>query len=287
MHRLGVWTPQFDRQPIDAVRSAARELDDLGYAALWFGETFGRDALTTAALLLPATDRLVIGTGVASVYARGPVATAQAQRTLNEAYGDRFVLGLGITHPWLANELHGREFGPRVPTMRSYVDSMDAAKVGPPGATKPGPRVFGAVGRRMLALAAELGAGALPLGMPVEHTRRTRAILGPDAFIGVIVPVLVAPDNEASRQIALDYVAESLPNRADLLAGLGYPTDLSGPGALDLAGALVAWGDRDAIAARLTEHLEAGADQVCVYVIGTQDGELPLAQWRDLSGLVA
>jgi probable F420-dependent oxidoreductase len=282
MSKLGVWTPQFDQQPIDAVRSAARELDDLGYAALWFGETFGRDAFSTAALLLAATDRMVIGTGIASVYARGPVATAQAQRTLTEDYGDRFVLGLGISHPWLAKELHGRDFGPRVPTMKSYVDRMDAAQVGPPGQTKPGPRVFGAVGWRMLALAAELGAGALPLGMPVEHTRRTRELLGPDAFIGAIVPVLTTPDDE----IAVNYVSESLPNRADLLASLGYSTDLSGPAALDLARALLAWGDRDAIAARLTEHLEAGASQVCVYVIGTPEGELPLAQWTDLAGLL-
>lgn len=281
--RLGVWTSQFDQRPVADALRAAKELEDLGYGALWTGEMFGREGMTHAAMLLSATERMTVATGVANVYGRDPVTMAQAHRTLLERYGDRFMLGLGISHPWLVTELRGLTFGPRVATMRAYLDRMDAAPVGPPGADRRRARVLGAVGWRMLGLAGERASGALPFGMPVEHTMRTRALLGPDGFLGVILPVLFAPDSEESQRIASGYVAESLPNRADMLRSLGYTAD---PGADRLVRALVAWGDRDALAERAHEHLSAGANQVCLYVIGTQEDQLLLEQWRALAGLL-
>jgi probable F420-dependent oxidoreductase len=283
--QLGVWTSQFDQRPLKEVVRAAQELDELGYGALWFGETFGREGLSQAATLLSATTRMAMASGVLNIYGRDPVTMAQAHRTLVESYGSRFVLGLGISHPWLVTELRGLTFGPRVATMRSYLDRMDAAPVGPPGADKQGARVLGAVGWRMLELASERASGALPMGMPIEHTARTRTLLGPDAFLGVILPVLVGPDGARSREAARQYVAESLPNRAGILRSLGYTTDLNDPASDRLISALVAWGDRDTIAERVREHHRAGADQVCLYVIGTQQDDLPLREWRELAGL--
>jgi probable F420-dependent oxidoreductase len=167
MGQLGVWTNQFDQVGIAEVRAAAREIEELGYSTLWVGELFGREAVAQASLLLETTSRMMIATGIANVYVRDPATMAQAQRTLLEAHGGRFVLGLGISHPWFVEQIRGLRFGPRVPTMRAYLDKMDAAPFGPPGAEKRGPRVLGAIGPKMLALAAERTEGALPFGVPL------------------------------------------------------------------------------------------------------------------------
>ncbi|WP_328722909.1 LLM class flavin-dependent oxidoreductase [Streptomyces sp. NBC_00247] len=283
--RLGLWTNQFDNVPVSQAVEATREIEELGYSALWLGELSGREAMTQATLLLSATSTLKVATGVATVYGRDPVTTAQAQRTLHECFGDRFVLGLGISHPWFVERIRGVPFGPRVSTMSDYLDRMDAAPFGPPGAPKRLPRVIGAVGTRMLGLAAERASGAVPFGMPVEHTARTRALMGPDAFLGVFQAVLLGPDDGTTRGTAWNHVAESLPNRADMLRGLGYSVDLAGPDAERLVRSLVVWGGRDAIAARVKEHLDAGADHVSLSVIGTPDA-LPRRQWRELAGLL-
>jgi probable F420-dependent oxidoreductase len=283
--RLGIWTNYFDSLPLGDVVRATQEIEELGYCALWLGEVSGREALTQAAILLAATSRMTVATGIATVYGRDPVTMAQAQRTLSEAFGERFVLGLGISHPWFVEQIRGLKFGPRVATMRDYLDRMDAAPFGPPGAPKRGPRVLGAVGSKMLALAGERADGALPLGMPVEHTRRTRELLRPGSFLGVAQAVLPAPEGADAWRTAGEYVAESLPNRAGLLRGLGYSVDLAGPDADRLVRALVVWGDQEAIATRVRQHLDAGADHVALSVIGTDPAALPRAQWRDLAGL--
>jgi probable F420-dependent oxidoreductase len=137
----------------------------------------------------------------------------------------------------------------------------------------------------MLRLAAQRTHGALPFGVPVEHTARTRELLGPDAFLGVVQAVILAPDNASTREQAYNYVAESLPNRADVLRGLGFSVDLTQPGADRLVRAMVVWGDPDAVAARIAEHRAAGADHVCLSVVGNPPEQLPLAQWRELATL--
>lgn len=284
--RLGLWTNQFDTLPISQVRAAVEEIEELGYPALWLGELSGREAMTQAALLLSVTSRLRVGTGIATVYGRDPVTMAQAERTLHESFGDRFVLGLGISHPWFVERIRGIPFGPRVPTMRSYLERMDSAPFGPPGATEHSARVIGAVGTGMLRLAAERAAGALPFGMPVEHTARTRELMGSDAFLGVVQAVLLGPDDDTTRERARSHVAESLPNRAEILRGLGYSVDLAGPDAERLVRSLVVWGDQEAIAARVKEHLEAGADHVALSVIGTRPDQLPHREWRQLADLI-
>lgn len=284
--RVGLWTNQFDSQSVGPMLDATREIEELGYGALWAGELSGREALTQASLLLSATSRMTVATGVATVYGRDPVTMAQGQRTLLEAHGDRFVLGLGISHPWFVEHVRGLKYGPRVATMRAYLDKMDSAPFGPPDAEKRGPRVIGAVGTRMLRLAAERAHGVLPLGMPVEHTARTRAVVGPKGFLGVVLPVVLRPDGQVARDIARNYVVESMPNRAEVWQELGFDTDLAGPDADRLVRAVVAWGDVGDIATRIDEHIAAGADHVCLSVTGGAPEELPMTEWRELAALV-
>jgi probable F420-dependent oxidoreductase len=284
---VGLWSDRLDGHPVAAVRAAAAAADDLGYAALWLPEVSGREALTQAALLLAATRRIVIGTGIATIYGRDPVTMAQAERTLAEAYHDRFVLGLGVSHPWFVERVRGHRFGPRVATMRAYLDAMDAAPFGPSAAPKPPRRVLAALGPAMTRLAGERAWGAFPLGLPVAHTVRARGILGPDAFLAVGQPVVLEPDAARARAIARNYVEAALPNRADILRDLGHGPDLAAGVGQRLVDAVVAWGDTAAVARRVEEHLAAGADHVCLDVLTTDPAESPVPAWTELAAALA
>src|ERR1043165_3212762 len=149
---VGIWTTQFENHPSSKVREAANELEDLGYGAIWFGEAVGREALTQAGLLLGATHRIVVATGIANIYARDPMAMASGQKTLTEAYPDRFVLGLGVSHVPLVEQLRGHEYEKPVPRMRAYLDAMDQAPYrSVPPRSKP-VRVLAALRPKMLEL---------------------------------------------------------------------------------------------------------------------------------------
>src|ERR1041385_7320992 len=153
---VGIWTTQFEHHPAVHVREAANELDDLGYGAIWFGEAVGREALTHAGLLLAATRRIVVATGIANIYARDPVAMAAGQKTLAEAYPDRFVLGLGVSHVPLVEQLRGHQYEKPVPRMRAYLNAMDQAPYRSVAPVSKPVRILAALRPRMLELAAQL-----------------------------------------------------------------------------------------------------------------------------------
>ncbi|MEV7009348.1 TIGR03620 family F420-dependent LLM class oxidoreductase [Streptosporangium sp. NPDC051022] len=280
--RVGVWTFAFEDQPVARVREAAAELDRLGYGAIWIGEAFGREAFTQAALLLEATERLAVATGIANIFLRGPIAAAAAERTLGEAFPDRFLLGLGghrtVDQPAGLLPHHGRP----VPTVRAYLDAMDQAPLRSPAPAEPPRRVLAALGPRMLELAAERTWGAHSYFVPVEHTARAREILGPDALLAVEqTVVLERPDR--GREIAREFVGgytQAL-HQVENLRRLGFgDDDLLDGGSDRLLEALVVWGDVETVAGRVREHLDAGADHVCVQVLA--EG-LPIRQWRELA----
>ncbi|MEV1177965.1 TIGR03620 family F420-dependent LLM class oxidoreductase [Nonomuraea sp. NPDC049784] len=277
--QVGIWAGEADRYPATVLREAAAAVEELGYRALWFPETTGREAMAQAAMLLSATRRTVVATGAASVYARDAVTTAAAQRTLDEAFPGRFLLGLGISHPALVTDVRGHRFGPPLATMRGYLDAMDAAPFGPQAAAPP--RVLAALGPKMLELAGERAWGAHPLGMPVEHTLNARKLLGPQALLAVTQLVVLDPSRSRSADLAREHAAAALPNRLTLLRDLGFDN----AGSLDdrLVEALVATGSPDDIAQRVREHLDAGADHVSLHVLTSTPGEPPLRQWSRLA----
>lgn len=180
---IGIWTRQLEDHPAAKAQETARELEELGYGALWFGEAAGREALTNAGLLLAATKRITIATGIANIYARDAVAMAAGQKTLAEAYPNRFLLGLGVSHIPLVEQLRGHRYEKPVATMRAYLDGMDKAPYNSvPPATKP-PRVLAALGPKMLELSGERADGAHPYNTNPEHTAQARAILGPKPYL--------------------------------------------------------------------------------------------------------
>ncbi|HEV8650908.1 MAG TPA: TIGR03620 family F420-dependent LLM class oxidoreductase [Actinomycetes bacterium] len=283
--RVGLWTRQLDIQPAERVRTVIAELEELGWGSLWFWEVFGREALTNAGLLLCATQRMVIATGIANIWARDPVAMAAAQRTLTEAYPGRFVLGVGVSHAPIV-DARGHRYQRPLDKMRAYLDAMDAAPwQGPPLPEAPA-RVLAALGPRMLELAAERAAGALLYNTPPEATASARSVLGPGPLLAVEQAVLLEEDPAEARRVARDFIAFylSLPNYTGAWdrAGLGPKERVEG-GSDRMVDTVVAWGGPEVIAERVRAHLDAGADHVCLQVLDPDPNGLPMAGWRALA----
>jgi len=288
--RVGIWTYHLNYQPSQVVRSAVREIEELGYASLWIGEGVYREPLTAAAVLLGATRELVVATGVASIWSRDPFAMTAAQLTLAEAHPDRFVLGIGVSHDRLVRP-RGHDYAEPLTAMAAYLDAMDAAAaryraVLPVSA----PRVLAALGPRMLALARDRSDGAHTYLVTPSHTAQARALLGPDKILVAEQAVVLERDPARARCVGRRHVRRylDLPNYARNLRRLGLgDQDLAGAGSDRLIDALVAWGDEERVAARVRQHLDAGADQVAVQVFVADPHGLPLDAWRRLAPLTS
>lgn len=290
--KVGVWLgAPLGRRPAAAEREIVAELEDLGYEALWTGEApTGKEIFSHASLLLAASRRMVIATGIASIWARDPLAMAAAARTVAEAYPGRFVLGIGVSHPPIVR-LRGQEYDRPVSRMRAYLEAMDAFEPNlecPPPTARP-PRVLAALRRPMLELAAELADGVHPYFVPVEHTRRAREILGPSALLLPEQGVLLERDPAEARRLAREHAAFylSAANYVENLRWLGFTDeDLAGGGSDRLLDAIVAWGDEEAIAGRLRAHLQAGANHVCIQPLARDGDDLGLEMLRRLAPVV-
>jgi probable F420-dependent oxidoreductase len=284
--RVGIWTFVLDLQPMSRACELAAELEDLGYGAIWVPDAVGRDPLVHAALLLDATSRISVGTGIAQIYGRDPLTMSAGWKTVSEAFPGRFVLGLGVSHQPMIEGLRGQTYGPPLTAMRDYLDRMDSAIF--MGAEPPEPpwRVLAALGPRMLKLAAERADGAHPYNVPPEHTAQAREILGPRKLLAPEQAVLLETDPTEARRIARKHAAIylDLPNYLNNLRRFGITDDDIADGGSDrLVDMLVAWGDADAIRARVQAHLDAGADHVAVQVLKAGRTAVPLDDWRELA----
>jgi probable F420-dependent oxidoreductase len=284
--RVGIWTAQLDLQPAAAARQAAADLDELGFGALWIPEAVGREPISHAAVLLDATERLVVATGVAVIFSRVPGVAVAAQRLLADDSGGRFLLGLGVSHAPMIEGMLGQVWDKPVTRMRDYLDAMDDAFTVSPSPADDPPRVLAALGPKMLELAATRAWGALTYFVPVEHTAEARGHLGGGPMLLVEQAVVLESDADVARAIGRKHMAIylTLPNYVNNLRRLGWgDDDLAGGGSDRLVDALVAWGDVDAVAARVAAHHDAGADHVCIQVLRPDATALPLAQWRALA----
>jgi probable F420-dependent oxidoreductase len=284
--RVGIWTFNLDLQPMARARELAAELQELGYGAIWVPDAVGRDPLVHAALLLEATRRIAVGTGIAQIYGRDPLAMNAGWKTVSEAFPGRFVLGLGVSHQPMVEGLRGQKYRPPLTTMREYLDRMDGSMYIATEPTEPPRRVLAALGPRMLALASERTDGAHPYNVPPEHTAQAREILGPAKLLAPEQAVVLETDPVEARRVGRGHVAiyRDLPNYMNNLRRFGITDDDLADGGSDrLVDMLVAWGDVDAIRARVQAHLDAGADHVAVQVVTRQRGALPLTEWRELA----
>lgn len=275
----GVWFYP-DGLTSDETVDFAKRLEEMGYSALWLPDAGGRDVFALAARLLDHTDRLVIATGVANVYARDPLAMKSAQLTLAEQSGGRFLLGIGISHQLLVEDVRGHVYGKPVTTMRAYLEGMKAAQYGGfPPAEEP-PTVLAALGPKMLELARDEAEGAHPYMVTPEHTRNARGILGPQKLLCTEQKVLFEADRTKAFEIARASAAISmglmLPNYQKNLIRLGFEAkDFEGGVSDRVIEAVVAMGDAAALNARVDAHLEAGANHVCIHPLHPEGESKP------------
>lgn len=284
--RLGLWTFQLDMQPMARAKEAVAELEELGYRTVWVPEAVGREPFANAALLLSGAEELIIATGIASIHARTAMTMQAGWKTLTEAFPDRFLLGLGVSHQPMVEGVHGQAYDKPFSTMVKYLDAMDGGRYLAAKPSTTPQRVLAALGPKMLRLSAERGLGAHPYFVPVEHTVVAREAMGPDALLAPEQMAIFETDPDTARALARRAMSGylGLPNYTNNLRRLGWgDTDLLDGGSDKLVDAIVVWGSLDTIVARVQAHLDAGADHVCVQVLPGEQGALPMAQWRELA----
>src|SRR5829696_2691840 len=288
--RVGIWTGAFDSVSSGEAQQRAVELEELRYPTVWIPETVGRDPFVTATLLLSATTRLKLATGIANIYARDAVTMANTQRSLEEAFPGRFLLGLGVSHQHLVDRVRHHDYSRPYSKMVHYLEDMDKAVFRAVGPADRPPTVIAALGPKMLQLAAEKADGAHPYFVPVEHTAEARKVLGPDPILAVEQMVVLDTDRSSALETARKGMGVYLraPNYVNNLKRFGFSDEDVTDGASErLVDAIVATGGVDAAVARIQAHFDAGASHVCAQLLTPDAAAVPDAAWRELAAGVA
>jgi probable F420-dependent oxidoreductase len=284
--RVGAWTFDLERLSAAAARDYVRELEGLGIRALWIPESLGsKEIFAHAGLLLAASERLILASGIANMWARDATAMANGQRTLAEAYPGRFLLGIGVSHAPTV-KLRGASYDKPVERMTRYLEAMDKAPFTGAAPAEPPGRVLAALGPRMLRLASERSLGAHPYFVPVEHTTLARRELGAGPLLAVEQAAVLSQDPTVARATARKHMKRylALENYANNLKRIGWSeADLANDGSDALVDAIVAWGDAEAIRARVETHLANGADHVSIQALRADLAAHPLTEWRALA----
>ncbi|MFC8045488.1 LLM class F420-dependent oxidoreductase [Nocardia sp. NPDC057353] len=252
--KFGVWRGYRGFSPEDA-----RELESLGFGALWLGGSPPAE-LPGVESLLEATDSLVVGTSIVNIWTADAKATAESFHRIDRRFPGRFLLGIGTGH----REANGAEAIKPYDALARYLDELDEAGV--PRER----RALAALGPRVLELAGDRSAGALPYLTPPEHTRNARAVLGASSLLVAEQKVVLDQDPERAREIARGLVPMylGLTNYRNNLRRLGFTEeDLATPGSDRLIDALAVHGSATEVADGVLAHLDAGADHVAVQVL--------------------
>jgi probable F420-dependent oxidoreductase len=267
--RYGVWLGTRSLAP-----GLAAQIESLGYGAAWIGGSPDAD-LAWAEPALTQTTSLQLATGIINVWTAPATTVAESYQRIETAHPGRFLLGVGVGHPE-----HTQEYQKPYDALVGYLDELDGAKV------PTSRRVLAALGPRVLALAAARSAGAHPYLTTPEHTAKAREQLGNTVFLAPEHKVVLTTDPEEARRIGREAVGFylDLSNYVNNWLRLGFTEeDVRKPGSDKLIDAVVAHGTTDAIAARLTEHLDAGADHVAIQVLGGQSEDALVQTLTDLA----
>jgi probable F420-dependent oxidoreductase len=260
--RLGVWYST-DKLNGSQLGDLVQAVEKNGYAALWYPESRGYESMSLAAYLLSKSSRLTIGSSIANIYARDPFAARRAMASLNDLYGSRFILGLGVSHIPMVEGLRGHRYDKPVATMRAYLDGLH--KDLPDG--EEAPVMVAALGPKMLALSAEKSRGAVPYNVTPTHTAEAAKILGPKKWLAVEQKVTLETDPAKARALGRKELARYmvLPNYRNNWLRLGFTeAELSDGGSDRFIDAMVLWGDAATVKKGLRAHFDAGATHVCL-----------------------
>ena len=290
--KIGIWTHQLDGVPSERAREAANEIEEMGFGAIWIPETAGRDPFVHSGLLLSATQKIVLATGIASIYSRDALAMASATRTLSEAFADRFLLGVGVSHGPFVEVIRGHTWEKPLENLSNYIENLKKAPFWAYRPEKEAPICIGALGPKALKLAADSTWGAHPYNVTADHTLMAREIMGEGAFLAPMVAVILETDPSKARELARKdlTIYLDLPNYRNNLLRIGFTEeDVSGGGSNRLLDAIRPWGDIQTISSKITEHFDAGANHVCVQLVVDQTEQdkfqngLPMQQWQSLA----
>ena len=287
--RVGLWYGSIDALPTPEARRAVQTAEELGFPSLWIAEAVGRDPFVSAAVLLSATEKLAIATGIANIYARDPMTMAAGQKTLAEAFPGRFLLGMGVSHGHLVAGVRKHDWSKPYSYMVEYLEKMDKALFMAVGPSEDPGRLLAALGPKMLKLSAERANGSHPYFTTPDHTAIAREAMGPDALLAPEQMVVLETDPTEARRIARAgmKIYLGLPNYYNNLRRIGFTEDDWENGGSDrLVDAIVAWGTPEQIAERVAQHHAAGADHVCVQVLTDNVREAPTEQWRRLASVL-
>jgi probable F420-dependent oxidoreductase len=275
----GIWAFQLRYGVADQIADAAAELDELGYSALWIPDV-GGEVFDSVERLMASTRRAYVATGILNLWMHSPEESAAHHARLTAAHGDRFLMGIGVSHQLLIDSEEAGRYRRPLSAMRTFLDGLDAADQ----PVDRSHRVLAALGPKMLELARTRAAGAHPYNVTVEHTAQARAALGPDAVVAPEMAVALTTDADRARTLGRRHLEHYLllENYTNNLRRLGFGDDDFAAGGSDrLIDALVAWGDEDTIAKRVQEHRDAGADHVAIQAL-VEEG-FPSQTWRALA----
>jgi probable F420-dependent oxidoreductase len=268
--RHGVWLPTRSITPELAAR-----IESLGYDAAWIGGSPEAD-LSWVEPALAKTSSLQLATGIVNTWSSPATVVAESYHRIEKDFPGRFLLGIGVGH-----REHTQEYRKPYDALVGYLDELDAASV------PTSRRVLAALGPKVLALSAERSAGAHPYLTTPEHTAYARELVGGTVFLAPEHKVVLTTDADEARQLARQSIGFyfDLSNYVNNWRRLGFTeNDVRKPGSDKLIDAVVAYGTPEAIAARLNEHLEAGADHVAIQVLGGWPEDNLLAALGELAG---
>jgi probable F420-dependent oxidoreductase len=261
--RLGAWYAPDKLSGPAQISALAKTVEALGYDTLWYPEARGHESFSVAGYILSQTSRLKLGSSIASIYARDAFTARRGMISLNDLYGGRFILGLGVSHAPMVEKLRGHTYEKPVPAMRRYLEGI--AK----GEAKAAdfPVCIAALRPLMLKLAAQMTQGALPYNTIPKHTAEAANILGPDKWLVVEQKVTIETDPVRARALGREELSRYmvLDNYRNAWLHMGFTeADLANGGSDGFIDQMVLWGSADQVKAKLKAHFDAGATQVAI-----------------------
>jgi probable F420-dependent oxidoreductase len=261
--RLGAWYSTDKLGGPAQIKEFAGTVERLGYDTLWYPESRGNESFAVGGYMLSCTSKLKVGSSIASIYARDAFTSRRGMLTLNGLYGDRFIFGLGVSHPPMVEGLRGHTYEKPIPAMRRYLNGIRKDQ---PNADQ-FPLAIAALGPLMLKLAAELTRGALPYNTTPKHTAEAAKILGPGKWCAIEQKVTLETDPAKARALGRKELSRymTLDNYRNNWLRIGFTeADLSNGGSDAFIDAMVLWGTPDKVKEGLRAHFTAGATHVAV-----------------------
>lgn len=277
---VGLWSSQLRYGNAEEAADAAAELEELGFTALWIPD-IGGPVLDSVDHLLASTKRAVVATGILNLWMHEPSDVAAGYAALTAKHGERFLLGIGVSHAPLIDSREPGLYRKPLAATRAFLDALDATDQPVPTEN----RILAALGPKMLQLSATRARGAHPYLVTPDHTRTAREVLGDGPLLLPEQTVLLTDSRDEARAIGTDWLRAylTLPNYANNLLRSGFTDDDLSSVSDKLFDAIIAWGDEDTIVRRVNEHRDAGADHVCVQALTADLQEFPRDQWRRLA----